>query len=427
MELKFTFHPAQMQIFESDARFKVVAAGRRFGKTFYACASMLIEALKDENEYGYDVRSKEVWYVAPTFLQAKDVMWSLLKELGRDVIVKAHENTACVWLVNGRKIQLKGSDRPDTLRGTGLSYVVLDEFAFMKPDVWDEIIFPTLTEVKGKALFIGTPSGKNHFYDLYMQAVEDTTGEWACWHFKSTDNPILPKEAIERAREKLSTHSFRQEFEASFESTGGGVFKPEWIKYSDEEPEDGFYYIAVDPAGYEDAGEIIKGKLKRLDQTAIAVVKVHEDGWWVKEIDFGRWGIRETALRILKHAKEVRPACVGIEKGSLKNAIMPYLEDYMRRPHINVYPRIEPVSHGGVKKSERITWALQGRFEHGRITLNPGDWNKEFVEQLLDFPNPMAHDDLIDALAYIDQIAVTNYNIFYPTEEWEPLDDIAGI
>ena len=129
--------------------------------------------MKEKNEFGVDIRNKEVWYVAPTFNQAKDIMWNLLKTLGEDVIESTLENTAQIKLINGRKIQLKGSDRPDTLRGVGISYVVLDEYAFMKPDVWDLIIRPTLADVRGKALFIGTPEGKNHFYDLWVEAGQD--------------------------------------------------------------------------------------------------------------------------------------------------------------------------------------------------------------------------------------------------------------
>lgn len=401
----------------------MVAAGRRFGKSFYAAATTLIEALKDENEYGYNVKNKKVWYVAPTFQQAKDAVWSILKDMGRDVIESTVENTATIRLVNGREIQLKGSDRPDTLRGSGLSYVVLDEYAFMKPDVWEEIILPTLTEVKGSALFIGTPEGKNHFYDIYCEALEEQNDDWEAWHFKSIDNPILPKEDIEKVKQKISTYSFKKEFEASFETVGGGVFKEAWLVEGGEPPE-GSYYITVDPAGYEEAGAIMKGKLKRLDECAISIVKVHPNGWWVKEIISGRWGIRETALRILKAAKEVQAVSVGIEQGSLKNAIMPYLMDYCKK--LNVFPHFETLTHGGRKKTERIVWSLQGRFEHGRITLNKGEWNRKFKEQLLDFPNPMVHDDLIDSLAYVDQIASTNYYLNYDSPEWIPLDDIAG-
>ena len=414
-----------MEIFQSEARYKVVAAGRRFGKSFYAAVSLLIEGLKDTNEAGYDIRNKEVWYIAPTFQQAKDILWNLIKNLGRDVIDQTYENTATIKLVNGRTIKLKGSDRPDTLRGSGLSYVVLDEYAFMKPEVWEEIVFPTLTEVKGRALFIGTPAGKNHFYELYVEALENQDNEWEAWHFKSVDNPLLPQDGIAKAKERLSSHAFRQEFEASFETTGGGVFKDSWMVVDSHEPSEGHYFITVDPAGYEDNKQMMRGKLKRLDETAIAIVKVHPQGWWIKEIDHGRWGIRETALRIIKHAKDVQPQALGVESGALKNAIMPYLEDYMRR--LNRYITVTPLTHGGRKKSDRITWALQGRFEHGRITMNKGDWNKVLIGQLLDFPNPMAHDDLADALAYIDQIASVSYLEEDYYDSWDPLDEVAGI
>lgn len=423
MELNFNLHDAQMEIFQSDARIKVVAAGRRFGKSYLSAVCLLIEALKEKNQYGYDIRNKEVWYIAPTFQQAKDIMWNLLKDLGKDVIDSTVENTATLRLINGRKIQLKGSDRPDTLRGVGISFVVLDEYAFMKPTVWELIIRPTLADVRGGALFIGTPEGKNHFYDLYIQATKEP--DWAAFQYRTMDNPTIDSVEILKASSEMSSTAFRQEFEASFEAGGGSIFKDQWIQFDSNEPSDGFFYIAVDPAGYADVANANKSKLKRLDQTAIAIVKVHTGGWWVKEIDAGRWDIRETALRIIKHAKDVHAACVGIEAGSLRNAIMPYIEDRCRQ--LNVYPRIEPVTHGGKKKTERITWALQGRFEHGKIVLNPGPWTKDFVTQLLDFPNPLSHDDMLDALAYIDQVAVTNYNQFAEFEEWEPLDDVAGI
>lgn len=424
MDLNFELHPAQMEIFKSPAKFKVVAAGRRFGKSFLSAVLLLINALKDENEHGQDLSNKEVWYVAPTFQQGKDVMWNLLKTLGRGVIESTVENTATLRLINGRTIKIKGSDRPDTLRGVGLSFVVMDEYAFMKPQVWEEIIMPTLTEVHGRAFFIGTPEGKNHFYDLYVDAEKDTTGDWQAWHYNSVDNPFLPKDVINAAKNKMSAHAFRQEFEASFTATGAGVFKPDHIILDNNEPTDGQWYIAVDPAGFADEKEMLRGDARRLDETAISVVKVHRGGWWVKEIDSGRWNIRETSLRILRHAQEVRPSAIGIEKGSLKNAIMPYMEDQMRR--LGIYPRVEPLIHGNQKKTERIAWALQGRFEHGRIKLCEGTWNKKFIDQLLDFPNPLTKDDMVDSLAYIDQLGQATYVDDLQIDYWEPLDLEAG-
>jgi predicted phage terminase large subunit-like protein len=422
MNLDFKLHTKQMEILTSLAKFKVCAAGRRGGKTYLAAVLLLVEGLKDKNESGYNLKSKEVWYIAPTFQQAKDIMWDMLKDMGKDVITKTYENTATITLINGRKIQLKGSDRPDTLRGSGNSYIVMDEYAFMKPEVWDVIIQPTLADVNGDALFIGTPEGKNHFYDLWLEAQDRE--EWEAFTFNSTDNPTLDPKVIEAARERMSVDAFRQEFEASFSSSGGGAFKEKDVQYADKTPFEGITYIAVDPAGYSDGDGMIKSNLKRLDEMAIAVVEVAPEGWFVKDIISGRWGVREASLQIIMAAQKYKPAAVGIEGGSLKNAIMPYLEDQMRR--LNIYPRIEPLTHGGKKKTERILWSLQGRFQHGRITLKTAGWNKKFVEQLLDFPNPMAHDDLLDALAYIDQISSSIYENEIGYDSWEPLDSLVG-
>ena len=152
-------HAKQLEVFNSTARFPVVAAGRRFGKTRLAAWKLLIWGLQNNNT------EELVFYVAPTFQQAKDVIWTTLKELGRDVISSAHENTGVLTLSNGTRIALKGSDRHDTLRGVGLAGCVIDEYADMKPMVFEQIIRPALARAKAPCLFIGTPKGRNHFYD----------------------------------------------------------------------------------------------------------------------------------------------------------------------------------------------------------------------------------------------------------------------
>jgi len=414
--IKVELHPAQMEIFKSTARFKVVAAGRRFGKSRLAAWVLLMEGLKSKD--------KDVFYVAPTFQQAKDIMWGTLKELGEGLIKSTHENTATITLINDRKIYLKGSDRPDTLRGVGLRYVVLDEYASMKPSVWELILRPTLADVKGSALFIGTPDGKNHFYDLWLQAGKEDYPEWEQFSYNSTDNPLLDPEEIEAARQSMSSQAFRQEFEASFESFNGGIFKEEWFEVNEDEPDDGYYCIAVDPAGFESINKERGVKGSKLDETAIAIVKVHEDQWWVKEIQHGRWTVKEAAERILDAAVENNARSVGIEAGSLKNALMPYLTDLMRTRGRWVV--INDVTHGGRKKTERITWALQGRLEHGKIQFNYGFWNRDFINQMMDFPNSRSHDDLLDALAYIDQVSVADFINDIEIDDWEPLDAYAG-
>ena len=276
-ELNIDLHPAQLQIFHSKKRFKVVAAGRRFGKSYLSAWLLLIKAIQSE--------SKDVFYVAPTFQQAKDIMRAMLKDLGKELIAQAHENTAVLTLINGRKIYLKGSDRPDTLRGVGLSFLVLDEYASMKPVVWEQILRPTLADVKGECVMIGTPAGKNHFFDIYNDALEDD--DWDAFQFNSTDNPFLPEEEVEAARKTMSSMSFRQEFEASFETGSGGIFQEEWFK-TEEEPEEGNYVIAIDPAGFESIEQERNLKRSRVDETAIAIVKIDRDKWGVKDILHGK-------------------------------------------------------------------------------------------------------------------------------------------
>lgn len=418
-DLKVTLHDAQMQIFKSPARFKIAACGRRFGKSYLAGWMLLIEALQST--------SKDVAYIAPTFQMGKDIMWGILKDIGSQVIKSVHENTGVVTLVNDRKIYVKGSDRPDTLRGQGYAFLVLDEYATMKPETWDVILRPTLADVKGKALFIGTPAGKNHFYKLWIEAKEDESGEWEAFSFNSTDNAFLDPEEIQAAKKTMSTQAFLQEFEASFQSFSGGVFKEEWVKYVEDsvfEDVQGSYVISVDPAGFEKADKGRGAKSSKLDETAISVVKIIGDEWLVKDIHHGRWDIKETALRILDVAEDVEATTVGIESGSLKNAIMPYLEDIMRER--GRWINITDVTHGGKKKQDRIAWALQGRFEHGKIKFRKADWNHEFISQMMDFPSPLSHDDLLDSLAYIDQVSVADFAQSIDLDEWEPLDAVAG-
>jgi phage terminase large subunit-like protein len=123
--------------------------------------------------------------------------------------------------------------------------------------------------------------------------------------------------------------------------------------------------------------------------------------------------------------RKYRPISVGIERGALKNAVLPYLSDLMRKS--SIYCHIEDLTHGNRKKADRIIWALQGRFEHGRIILNSKhDWT-EFIDQLLMFPALGVHDDLIDSASYLDQLAVTSYFMEGEEDDWEPVDIISGV
>ena len=414
-DLNVSLLPWQQKVWNDPVRFQVIAAGRRTGKSRLAAWKLIIEGLA--------ATKGSVFYVAPTQGQARDIMWDMLLELGNPVIASSHVNNLQIKLVNGATIALKGADRPETMRGVSLKFLVMDEYADMKPEVWEQILRPALADQKGSAMFIGTPMGRNHFYDLYTYACVSDDDTFAGYHFTSYDNPLLDNAEIEAAKKSMSTFSFRQEFMASFEAQGSELFKEDYIKFDNEEPNGGEYYIAVDLAGFADVQKVTT-KTKRLDQTAISVVKASDNGWWVANIIHGRWGVEETARRIFEAVRDYKPVAVGIEKGALKNAVFPYLNDQMKKNQR--FFRIEELTHGNKKKTDRIVWALQGRFEHGTITLNKGSWNSQFLDELFQFPNQLVHDDLIDSLAYVDQLAKIAYAFDYEEDDYQFLDKYSG-
>jgi predicted phage terminase large subunit-like protein len=413
-DLAISLLPWQQTVWDSEARFKVVAAGRRTGKSRLAAYLLIVNGLQ--------TKQGQVFYVAPTQGQARDIMWQTLLEVGHPVIKASHINNLQITLINGTKISLKGADRPETMRGVSLKYLCMDEYADMKPEVWEQILRPALTDQKGQALFIGTPMGRNHFYDLYQLANLEEHNSYESWHFTSYDNPLLDPTEIDMAKQQMSSFAFRQEFMASFEAQGSEIFHEDWIKMADKEPKDGDYYISIDMAGFEESGK--KTKKSRLDNTAISVVKVNEKGWWIKEIIYGRWTFEQTAEKIFRAVEEHDPVAVGIERGISKQAIMSPLTDMMKQR--GKFFNVQELTHGNKNKVDRIVAALQGRFEHGAITINEGDWNVEFLDELFQFPNTQVHDDLIDSLAYIDQLAKVAYFYDFEQDNFEMFDEVAG-
>ena len=416
-DLKVELLDWQKEVFHDDARFKVIAAGRRTGKSRLAAWMLILNALQAERGH--------VFYVAPTQGQARDIMWQTLLELGHPVISGSHINNLQIKLINGATISLKGADRPETMRGVSLKFLVMDEYADMKPEVWEQILRPALADQKGSALFIGTPMGRNHFYELYKYAELGDDEDFKSWHFTSYNNNLIEAAEIDRAKKSMSSYAFRQEFMASFEALGSEMFKEEWVRYEEEEPSGGEYYIAIDLAGFEEVGKK-RTKNTKLDSTAIAVVKIQDDGsWWVANIITGRWDLNTTAEKILQAVRDYKPLAVGIEKGIARQAVMSPLSDLMRK--YNTFFRCDDLTHGNRKKTDRIMWALQGRFENGVISLNKGEWNMKFLDELFQFPNDLVHDDTVDALAYIDQLANVAYGIGdIPQEDYDFLDVVSG-
>src|SRR6056300_263648 len=415
-DLDIELLPWQQEVFADDTRFKIVAAGRRTGKSRLAAWMLIINALQTDRGH--------VFYVAPTQGQARDIMWQTLLELGHGVIKGAHINNLQITLINGATISLKGGDRPETMRGVSLKFLVLDEYADIKPAVWEQILRPALADQKGSAMFIGTPMGRNHFYELYKYAELGDDATYKAWHFTSYDNPLLDPEEINVAKKSMSSYAFRQEFMASFEAAGSEMFKEDWVVVEDDPQIEGDYYIACDLAGFQDVTKK-RSKNSRLDNTAIAVVKVGESGWFVDNIVYGRWTLEETARKIFEVVRDYKPISVGIERGIAKQAVMSPLTDMMKRK--GFFFRVEELTHGNQKKTDRIMWALQGRFEHGLVRIKRGEWNSRFLDELFQFPDPLTHDDLVDAVAYIDQLAQVAYaGNWEEFDDYEELDSLAG-
>ena len=208
---------AQETIANSDKRFRVVVAGRRFGKTHLSIRELCFHARKP---------NQEVWYVAPTYRQAKQIVWRKLKYKLQDLnwAKKINESELTISLKNGSVISLKGADNADSLRGVGLDFMVMDEFADVDEEAWTEVLRPTLADKQGKALFIGTPKGiGNWAHDLYTMPLEQPN-VWASFQYTTIDGGQVKEEEIESAKRDLDERTFRQEFLATFETYSGRIY-----------------------------------------------------------------------------------------------------------------------------------------------------------------------------------------------------------
>jgi len=202
-----------LNIAQDTSRFKVVVTGRRWGKSVLGREVALHQAFNHANSL--------TWIVTPTREMGKDIHWTQLKRRCEDLNwnYKVNETELSITNTdNNSKIFIKTADKPDRLRGRGLDLVIPDEFASMDQSVWSEILRPALSDKKGKALFISTPAGHDVLYELYKNSDKETN--WRGWHYKTIDSPFIDADEIEQARKELDERTFKQEYEASFD-TGG--------------------------------------------------------------------------------------------------------------------------------------------------------------------------------------------------------------
>jgi len=208
---------AQAQVAQDQHRFRCLITGRRFGKTTLAIREMARYAR---------IPGRTVWYIAPSYRMAKQIVWRKLKNRMQDLrwVDRINESELTIYLRNNTVISLKGAENSDSLRGNAIDFLVMDEFADIDPAAFYEVLRPTLADTQGHALFCGTPRGiGNWSYDIYQQAQEDPEN-WASWQFTTLQGGFVTPEEIAAARDLLDDRTFQQEFEATFVTAGNRVW-----------------------------------------------------------------------------------------------------------------------------------------------------------------------------------------------------------
>ena len=219
---EISLFPFQQEVFDHPARFKIVAAGRRTGKSYLACVMAYHHCLQKPN--------RRAVLIGPTVSMIRESMWTTLKTIVANQHMSGlpREIDLEIRFVNGSKISLKGFDRPDSLRGISPSpsYIILDEFAFIKQHAFTEVVLPMTSDPIKKAgvLIISTPKGvSNDFYNLFCKG-QEPNDLWKSWQFTAANVRPDMKEEIELAKSTLDLLTFQQEYAATFNTSGDSCF-----------------------------------------------------------------------------------------------------------------------------------------------------------------------------------------------------------
>lgn len=221
IELDYCPFPYQVEVHDHPARFKIIVGGRRVGKSRMALHALVRHCLEGPNRLG--------WWVGPTHAMAREVGFEefrVVHDTLKPAIDRVNEALGRVRFKNGSTIYFKGADSERSLRGRGLTFVVVDEAAFVTEEVWTRALMPALADRKGHAMLVSTPNGRgNWLYSQFLYAKSpEASGLWAAWHWPTMMNPIMTAEDLEMLAASVSAIDFRQEFLAEFVSRGGYVY-----------------------------------------------------------------------------------------------------------------------------------------------------------------------------------------------------------
>jgi phage terminase large subunit len=226
--LPYEPRPHFVAFHQRTKRFSSIVAHRRAGKTVACVNDIIPRALFNKR------KNPRYGYIAPTYRQGKEIAWQYLKDDARPAITRIRESELSVELLNGSKISIFGADNPDSLRGLYFDGVILDEFGDMRPSMWGEVILPTLVDRRGWAVFIGTPKGKNHFYDIVQRSQREEN--WYSSILTVNDTGLFRPEEIEEFRAQMSDEQFRQEFLCDFTAAITGAYYAKLLETPVEGP-----------------------------------------------------------------------------------------------------------------------------------------------------------------------------------------------
>ncbi len=209
-------HPGQKALHESTARFRVAACGRRWGKTVAATAEMI--------KHAWQKPGSLCFWVAPVLRQSTIAFDLVRRAMPKGALAGINKQDRRVSLVNGSVIEFRSGVIPENLRGFGIDFLVVDEAAFLPGELWEEVLRPTLSDRQGRALFVGTPKGRNWFFHLFTRATDTPQANWESFTFPTDNNPYIKPEEIDDARRSLPQAVFAQEYLGQFIDDGAGVF-----------------------------------------------------------------------------------------------------------------------------------------------------------------------------------------------------------
>lgn len=383
---------------DSPARFKVLAAGRRWGKTRLGVAACMETAGRDAGL---------AWWIAPTYKDT-DPGWLPMRAIALELPgCEVREGDRTIRFDNGGAIMVRSADDPHErgLRGHAIDLAVLDEAAqFQYPDAWSHAIRPALSDRGGRALIISTPRGYNWFYDLFRNA--EHLPDWEAWQLPTTTNPLFNPDELEEARRELGALTFSQEFLAEFIQAGGNRYKPEWFHHYtrlDEHHVDCGGVVVDLREGLKFATVDLAVSLKETaDYTVIASCVGYKDRLIVLEVDRRRMEGPDITKAIRNAVDRHGLDVAYVEKTGTQ---LTFLQQ-ARREGLPVKP-LDATGERGTPAKVSRSIALETRMEAGEVWFpDRADWFDDLKVELMAFTGTPQdrHDDQVDALAYAAKV-----------------------